>query len=824
MANITYTVVEGDTLTEIANKYGTTADAIAKLNNIENTNLIYVGQVLIISGTGVTPTKGSGYTPKIQHFGLQSDTDRTLFATWTFGPGNHNPSDFKCFEVMWRYKTADGIWLIGDNSEIQLRESTYDAPGNAKYVDFKVRGLPNNPRAWLGSWSTVKTYNFDNNNPLVVPPVPTVELEGYQLRMSLENLDVNATHIQFKIVEIIENDNGTTTENRLHYKTVRITTDTHSVSYIYTLSVGQTVKVACRSKKGDVHSDWSDYSSEYSTPPPPPKRITECRASSETSVYLEWTKRKAAKTYDIEYTTKEEYFGGSDQTTVITDIESNHYEKTGLETGERYFFRVRSVNDAGNSTWTDPVSVPVGSKPESPTTWSSTTTAVIGETVTLFWVHNCEDGSDQTHAEIELLIDNTTTVTITKDTETSHSLDISDSRLYPDGANFKWRVRTSGVTNEYGDWSIQRVVDIYALPSLSINVTDAKNQSIEDEINGFPFYVHAVALPENQTPIGYYLNVISTEQYETLDEIGNVKIVNKGDAVYSKYFDISTELLAEFSANNIDLENNITYRIVCGVTMDSGLNAECELEFIVAWNEVYYEPNASVYVDSDSLVAYISPFIEDENGNKIKDAILSVYRREYNGTFTEICKEIPNNITSYVTDPHPSLDYARYRIVAKDRKTGAISYYDLPGYPVEEKSIVIQWAETWTSFDIDPDEIEILADPPWSGSMLKFPYNVDVSENYNPDVSLIEYVGREHPVSYYGTQRGESATWNAVIPKSDKDTLYALRRLSRWMDNVYVREPSGTGYWANVKVTFPQKHSDLTIPVTFNITRVEGGM
>ena len=178
MANITYTVVEGDTLTEIANKYGTTADAIAKLNNIENTNLIYVGQVLIISGTGVTPTKGSGYTPKIQHFGLQSDTDRTLFATWTFGPGNHNPNDFKCFEVMWRYKTADGIWLIGNNSEIQLRESTYDAPGNAKYVDFKVRGLPNNPRAWLGSWSTVKTYNFDNNNSPAVPPVPTVELEG----------------------------------------------------------------------------------------------------------------------------------------------------------------------------------------------------------------------------------------------------------------------------------------------------------------------------------------------------------------------------------------------------------------------------------------------------------------------------------------------------------------------------------------------------------------------------------------------------------------------------------------------------------------------
>ena len=62
------------------------------------------------------------------------------------------------------------------------------------------------------------------------------------------------------------------------------------------------------------------------------------------------------------------------------------------------------------------------------------------------------------------------------------------------------------------------------------------------------------------------------------------------------------------------------------------------------------------------------------------------------------------------------------------------------------------------------------------------------------------------------------------IEKSDKETLYALRRLSIWMDDVYVREPSGSGYWANIKVSFSQKHRELTIPVTLNITRVEGGI
>ena len=42
----TYTVVKGDTLTKIAKKFNTTVNALAKLNNIKNVNVISVGQVL----------------------------------------------------------------------------------------------------------------------------------------------------------------------------------------------------------------------------------------------------------------------------------------------------------------------------------------------------------------------------------------------------------------------------------------------------------------------------------------------------------------------------------------------------------------------------------------------------------------------------------------------------------------------------------------------------------------------------------------------------------------------------------------------------------
>ena len=57
-----YTVVKGDTLSEIAQKYGTTVDTLVQLNGIKDPNLIVVGQVLKLPGstTGFTP-----YTVKV---------------------------------------------------------------------------------------------------------------------------------------------------------------------------------------------------------------------------------------------------------------------------------------------------------------------------------------------------------------------------------------------------------------------------------------------------------------------------------------------------------------------------------------------------------------------------------------------------------------------------------------------------------------------------------------------------------------------------------------------------------------------------------------
>ena len=829
MANVTYTVKQGDTLSGIASKYNTTVEKLAKINNIKNVDLIYVGQVLTISKSDgsstpvVNTTNSTTNKVAIQNFGLQSTTTRTVFATWLWDKANTEN-----YRAVWSYY-IDGIWFIGSDSTVENKESIYTAPENSSMVRFRVIPLSatrtvnrKETTYWTADWSTYEVYSFSDNPP-ETPGVPDVEISKYTLLAILDNLELNADSIQFQVIK----DNATvfkTSDTTIKYADPESKTGGYA-RYSCLVDAGSEYKVRARAVRGELKSGWSNYSSNVRSIPATPASLDICRANSETSVYLEWRAVESATGYEIEYTTKKNYFDTSSETTIASTGEFNYYEVTGLETGKEYFFRVRSVNDSGESPWGGIKSVTIGKEPAAPTTWSSTTTCITGDPLTLYWVHNAEDNSTQRYAELEIYFNGV------KETHTIRSVDekddektmhfVVDTGPYVEGTKVLWRVRTAGVTEVYGDWSTQRTVDIYAPVTLVLSVTD-QNGDVLETLSSYPFYISGVPGPATQTPISYHVSITADESYETIDSYGNTKTVNAGTQVYSKHFDTDQNLTLIMSAGDVDLRNNIHYTVTCTVSMNSGLTTTESTSFVVSWTDIFYEPNAEISVDMDTLTASIRPYCENENGELIEGVTLSVYRREYNGTFTEIATGIDNTSNTFITDPHPSLDFARYRIVATTEATGSVSYYDVPGYPVGETSIIVQWDDTWRNFDTTNSDAMVEA--PWSGSLLRLPYNINVSENFDPEVTLVKYIGRSHPVGYYGTQLGETATWTTDIPKRDRNTLYAVRRLAGWLGNVYVREPSGTGYWANVTVSFSQKHRELTIPITLSITRVEGGV
>ena len=746
----------------------------------------------------------------ITKFGLQTGSDRTLYATWSWSK-SHTAN----YEIRWTYSTGDGVEFVGSSSTTTEKQSTYSIPDNAVAVMFCVKPISetytkdnSTVSYWTAGWSTKKTY-YAASLPPDVPGGLTVEINKYILKATLNNIATNTSEIEFQIVR-----NDLTVFN-----TGTAPVRTSTAIYQVAIDAGYRYKVRVRGIRNGLTSDWSEYSDNYNTIPKPPEAITELKAVSETSVSISWTEVTTATSYGIEYTDNKDNFDVTSGTSSTQVDVGTTFTITGLESGHEYFFRVRAINDEGESPYTEIKSVIVGQKPTSPTTWSNSSTITVGEALNLYWIHNSVDGSSQTYAELELTVNGTTSSQVIKNSEEEEEKDKTsvysiDTSSYTEGTTILWRVRTRGVTEDFSEWSIQRTVNVYAPPTLQLTVSSS--------LTTFPLSIGAVAGPSTQKPVGYAIQITALSSYETWDEYGRVKMVGNGEVVFSKYYDIQTTLSINLTPADLTQENNIRYRISCTVAMDSGLSKTETSDFTVAWGDSDCFPNAEISYNPKRYTTSIRPYCTDASEKQLTGWTLAVYRREYNGSFTEIASGISSGGNVYVTDPHPALDYARYRIVAVNNTNGSVEYYDVPGYPINEPAIIIQWDEEWTNRD--DDSPDALNKPAWAGSLLYLPYDVDVSNSTAPDVSMVNYIGREHPVSYYGTHKGETASWNTTIAASDTETIYALRRLQNWMGDVYVREPSGVGYWANITLSFTITHKELVIPVSFTITRVTGGV
>lgn len=723
------------------------------------------------------------------------------------------------YNVHWYYAAGTNIWFEGTEQNVTLKNATWGFPANATKIKCVVKPVSKTYKSkdkevpyWTG---TAVSKEFLTNT---IPPdklgTPSVQLEKFTLKATLENIeDALCDQVEF---EVYKGD----TKFRSGVQSVV----TARVSYSCAVDAGFKYRVRCRAvnlyDKTKVYGEWSNYSTEVGTIPSSVTNVR-CEVQTDNSVRISWTGNETAKYYTIEYTTNKQYFDSSTEVSSMS-VENTYVYINGLEQGKEWYFRVRAENDDGESGWSEIVYKVIGTKPQPPTTWSLTTSAIIGDKIILYWVHNSEDGSKQTEANIELMINGEANIievnTENEDKEDedriySYEVDLKD---YPDGAEILWRVRTRGITSEFSDWSIQRTINVYAPPTVELHVNN-DNKTFAS----FPLKVSALAGPNSQNGLSYHISIKAEDTYITQDQVGNDVMVNTGTEVYSRVFNQSGNTFEyDIMPDELTLENNQFYDIEVTVVMDSGLTATAKTNFGVSWAELNYEPNGVVTIDEELLCAYIKPFCLDNDSVLVPNLALAVYRREFDGSFTMIAEEIDNDGSVTITDPHPSLDYARYRIVARNKNTSVNSYVDLPGIPVGEHSIVIQWDEKWTQFDYSgEDEVET---PPWSGSMLKLPYNVDVNEKFGMDTSLIAYIGRKSPVSYYGTQEGIGMSLSTEFPKDDKETLYTLRRLSTWKGDVYIREPSGNGYNANVTVSMNTKHKAMTIPVTIDVTRVEG--
>lgn len=711
-------------------------------------------------------------------------------------------------------------------------------------------------RLWYGqSTDTPQYVIYTALNPESTPSTPTLTIKNKnQLTISVENYsDEKAASVLFEIERTVDGAVST------YQRTVGLSNG----SAVYSESaavLGASYRARAKglnSERGSQRytgingftqtlvygeSEWSSWSSASVCAPSAPAGITALYSTSSTALHVEWSPVTTAESgYKVQWATNASYFDASSevQEGTTASASATSYNITGIDTGATYFVRVCAVNSQGESGWTDIKSVTVGTVPDAPTTWSSATVAYVGEKAKLYLTHNSTDGSAMKVANIEIFTNGSTTASKTATLTGTGNDDVYvyelDTSGYVEGATIEWRAQTSGITNQFGAWSAKRQITVYAQPTLSLVITDGGGKSVGGgSASSYPITIKATARPDSQTAIGYHVNIVAQSAYDALSNSGENIHIAEGQSIYEQFFDESgNSWTLVLNPADVDLVSGITYAFTVTATMDSGLSCEETLYITCAWSTAKYSLDAHFDYMPDDAMCYVGPYaytatttVDGDDVTTDFEAVsgvtLAVYRRNADGSFTLIADGLSSSENVMVCDLHPTLDYLRYRIVGTEDKTGAITFTDLDSYYVGNKACIIQWDEEWSSYDSNQTASE-LAEAPASTSMLKLLYNAETSYDTTVDVSTVAYIGRVHPVSYYGTAESTSVSWKLDLVRDDYESIYQLRRLQRYHGDVYVRDPTGFGCWATVAISFERSYDSAKIPVTVAITRVDGG-
>ncbi|HEU6473370.1 TPA: LysM peptidoglycan-binding domain-containing protein [Streptococcus pneumoniae] len=159
----TYTVKEGDTLSEIAETHNTTVEKLAENNYIDNIHLIYVGQELVIDGPVApvaTPAPATYAAPAAQDETVSAPVAETPVVSETV-VSTVSGSEAEAKEWI-AQKESGGSYTATNGRYIgryQLTDSylngDYSAENQERVADAYVAGR-------YGSWTAAKNFWLNN--------------------------------------------------------------------------------------------------------------------------------------------------------------------------------------------------------------------------------------------------------------------------------------------------------------------------------------------------------------------------------------------------------------------------------------------------------------------------------------------------------------------------------------------------------------------------------------------------------------------------------------------------------------------------------------
>lgn len=535
-------------------------------------------------------------------------------------------------------------------------------------------------------------------------------------------------------------------------------------------------------------------------------------------VIWDWTWREAQSAV-ISWADHEDAWESTDEpeTYTINNTHAGEWNVSGLETGKRWYFRVRLVKGFGENcvygAWSAPAVIDLSSAPSIPTLTLSQSIIPAGGSISAFWAYVSNDGTGQAYAEIceaSISGEGVSYGDIIASTETAQHITLyADDLNWTAGETHYLCVRVVSASGRVSDeWSdpvpvviadaLEAVITSSSLVDRDITVDD--NTRTVKVLSAMPLTAVVTGAGVGGTTI---LVIERAEDYhiDRPDETDFNGFAGETVALFTQTGEASITLGREDLIGTLD--DGASYRLVATVKDSLGQSDTVSMDFEVHWAHQAVKPLGTVVI-SDT-VAFITPEMPE---GYMEGDTCDIYR--LSADRPELIVSGGSFGTVYV-DPYPTIgEFGGHRIV----------YRTVDGdYITEDNELA--WLDI-TAEDGDLlDLVSSLID--FDGEQIEFLYDVTHSNAWEKDFKETRYLGGSVTGDWNKAVGRTASLKGSLVTVKDQETIKKFRRLAVYPGICHLRTVDGSSFACDIQVSEDRNYDQNIIRADYNlsVTRVD---
>lgn len=540
--------------------------------------------------------------------------------------------------------------------------------------------------------------------------------------------------------------------------------------------------------------------------------------SGTVKIKWDWT-WKDAQSAVISWADHEDAWESTDEpeTYTISNTHAGEWNVSGLETGKRWYFRVRLVKGSGENgiygAWSALAMIDLSSAPAIPVLTLSQGAIPQGGSVSAFWAYVSTDGTGQAYAEIceaTLTGEGIRYGDVIATSETAQHVTLYAERLgWQTGETHHLCVRVVSGSGRVSDaWSDP--VPIIIADALEANIDNTS--LIESEITVEDNTRRVLAL--TSMPFTAKITGAGTGGMTTLviDRVEDYHIDRPDETDYNGFAGETIALFTQVGEEPItilredligNLDDGASYRLIATVSDSLGQSSSKDLTFEVHWEHQAVKPEGSVVMQD--RIAMITPMAPEgfAEGDTCDIYRLSADRPELivsGGSFGE----------TYV-DPYPAIgEFGGHRIVYRTADGDYITADN-------ELAWLDLTAEDGDILDLKFSLID------FEGEQIEFRYDVTHSNSWEKDFKETRYLGGSVTGDWNKAVGRTASLKGATVTIKDQDTMKKFRRLASYPGICHLRTVDGSSFACDIQVNEDRSYGKETIRAEYSlsVTRVD---